>query len=49
MSHFSKFQRALAANWPAGLVWAVVWVLMQALEGGADLAHLALLLVLVLV
>ncbi len=46
MSHFSKFQCALAAKWPAGLVWAAAWVLMQALESGADLANLALLLVL---
>lgn len=33
------------AKWPVGLVWACAWLLMQLIDGTADLANLALILV----
>lgn len=34
------------AKWPALVVWMFAWILMQAIDGSADLANLALVLIL---
>ena len=38
--------RGYLAKWPVALVWALAWMLMQAVDGTADIANLALILVL---